>query len=144
MTPIQFVHEECANHEHGGSCLGVMINADLSLSGFGPRARCRVAACDRCPYFEECLAPMVTMVIEPHRAAAIQEAVAEYRRETMQGVEPVRLCPDCGAPRQPRKRYCPKCAHARQKATKRRSYHQARSAGMSTRQLSSKSEAKAQ
>lgn len=129
MKAMQFIREECANHQHDGSCLGAVINDDLSITRCIPKPRCLVADAKRCPYFEECVAPMVNMVTVPRRAAEIQEAVAEYRQITNQKSPRSRPCPDCGAPCQLRKRYCPKCAHARQKAAKRRSYHQAHESG---------------
>ena len=144
MTPIQFVHEECANHQHDGSCLGVMINVDLSLSGCGPLPRCRVADGERCQYCDECVAPMADMVTEPRQAAEIREAVTEYREITNQKRLASRPCPDCGEACQPRKRFCPSCVDKRRKAAKRRAFHRARGRGMSTRQLSPKSEAKPQ
>lgn len=133
MTALQLVREECANHQSDGSCAGAMINDDLSILCSIPQSRCLVAEGKRCPYFEECVAPMVNMVTVPRRLAEIQEAVAEYRRITKQKDTPARPCPDCGGSCQPRKRYCPNCAHAREKAAKRRFYHQARSTGMATR-----------
>lgn len=138
MTPFQLAADECANYQPGGACLGVMINDDLSLSGFGPAPRCLVADGRRCQYFEDCVAPMADMATDPRRAAQLQAAMAEYRRVTGQKAPSVRPCPDCAGPCLPRKRYCPACAHRRRKETKRRTFHRASALGMSARQLSQK------
>ena len=96
-------------------------------------------------YCDECVAPMVSMVTEPRRAAAIQEAVAEYRRVTKQDEAPPRKCPDCGGPCQPRKRFCPKCALKRRRAAYKKADRARRApAGMSCQQLSSENDEKAQ
>ena len=144
MTPLQFISEECANHQSDGSCMGAVINDDLSITRCDSKPRCLVAEGKRCSYFEECVAPMVNMVSDPRRAAEIQEAVAEYRQITNQKAPAIRPCPECGGPCQPRKRFCPACVDKRRKAAKRRAFHRARGRGMSTRQLSPKSEAKPQ
>jgi hypothetical protein len=120
MTPLQFVCEECANHQPDGSCLGVMIEEDLSIRRGTPRPRCLVAEAKRCPYFEECVAPMADMASDPRRAAALQEAVAEYRQITNQKSPKARPCPDCGRPMQKGRQYCPRCAGTRRKDTHRR------------------------
>ena len=52
-------------------------------------------------------------------AAAIQEALAEYRRVTCQEAPSTRPCPDCGGACLPRKRYCPICSRKRRKAATR-------------------------
>ena len=39
MTPLQFAVAECANHQPDGSCAGVMINRDLSMSRASPLPR---------------------------------------------------------------------------------------------------------
>jgi hypothetical protein len=116
---MQFVCEECANHQPDGSCLGAMIEEDLTIRRGTPRARCLVAEAKRCPYFEECVAPMADMASDPRRAAALQEAVAEYRQITNQKAPKARPCPDCGRPMQKGRQYCPRCAGARRKASNR-------------------------
>jgi hypothetical protein len=120
MTPMQLVRDECANHQPDGSCLGVVINEDLSITRAAPKPRCLVAEGKRCPYFEECVAPMADMASDPRRAAGLQEAVAEYRRMTNQKQLRARPCPECGGPLQKGKQYCPKCADRHRKATHRR------------------------
>ncbi len=119
MTPMQLIRDECANHQPDGSCLGVMIEEDLSIRRGTPRPRCLVAEARRCPYFEECVAPMADMAGDPRRAAALQEAVAEYRQITNQKAPKARPCPDCGRPMQKGRQYCPRCAGTRRKASNR-------------------------
>jgi hypothetical protein len=119
MTPLQFVCEECANHQPDGSCLRVTIGDDLSIGRAAPESRCLVADGQRCPYFEACLLPMADMAGDPRRAAALQEAVAEYRQITNQKAPKARPCPDCGRPMQKGRQYCPRCAGARRKASNR-------------------------
>ena len=115
MTPMQFVREECANHQSNGSCLGVQIAKDLTMTCAKPLPRCLVADGHRCGYFETCVLPMADIVSDPRRAMEFQEAVAQYRKVTKQGPQITRECPDCGGPLQPRKRLCPTCAQKRQK-----------------------------
>jgi len=119
MTPMQFIRDECANHQPDGSCLGVMIEEDLSIRRGTPRPRCLVADGKRCPYFEECVAPVADMASDPRRAAALQEAAAEYRQITNQKAPKARPCPDCGRPMQKGRQYCPRCADTRRKASNR-------------------------
>ena len=123
MTPLQFVTAECANHQHDGSCAGVMINPDLSMPRATPRPRCLIAEGKRCLYFEQCIAPMVGWTSDPRRKAGFLAAIAEYRRVTKQGEDLTRQCPDCGGAMRKGNRYCPKCADARRKATFRAAYH---------------------
>ena len=119
MTPLQFAREECANHQPDGSCLGVWINEDLSITRGDPKPRCLLAGGKRCRYFEECVAPMADMASDPRRAAEFQSSVAEYRQTTNQKAPKARPCPDCGAPMLKGKQYCPRCAEGRRKATYR-------------------------
>ena len=119
MTPTQFAKEECANHQPDGSCLGIMINADLSTTQARPLPKCLLAEGKRCPYFEQCVAPMADMASDPRRAAALQAAVAEYRQATNQKAPANRSCPDCGAALQKGKQRCPKCAAFRRRAANR-------------------------
>lgn len=115
MNPMQFVREECANHQPNGSCLGVQIAKDLTMTCAKPLPRCLVADGQRCGYFEACVLPLADMVTEPRRAIALREAVEQYREQTKQGPQITRECPDCGGPLQPRKKICPVCAQKRQK-----------------------------
>ena len=119
MTPLQFAVAECANHQPDGSCAGVMINRDLSMSRASPLLRCLLAEGKRCQYFEQCVAPMADWVTDPRRAASLQSAVAEYRRVTKQGEDLRRQCPACGQPMQKGKQRCPACADARRKEASR-------------------------
>lgn len=130
MTPLQFVTAECANHQPDGSCAGVMINPDLSMSRATPRPRCLIAEAKRCTYFEQCVAPMAGWVTDPRRAAALQAAVAEYRRMTNQKAAAARLCSGCGAPMQKGKQFCPACAARRRKASNRAAQDRRRQSGI--------------
>ena len=134
MTPLQFAVAECANHQPDGSCAGVMINRDLSMSRASPKPRCLLVEGKRCDYFEQCVAPMAGWVTDPRRAASLQAAVTEYREMTNQKAPPARPCPGCGAAIPKGKRYCPACAAARRKATYRASQVRSRrgTVGMST------------
>jgi hypothetical protein len=111
---MQFVREECANHQPNGSCLGVQIAKDLTMTCAKPLPRCLVATGQRCGYFEACVLPLADIVTEPRRAKELRLAATEYRRVTEQTLENIRPCPDCGEPLQPRKKLCPVCAQKRQ------------------------------
>jgi len=117
MTPLQFAREECANYQSDGSCLGVVIEDDLSVRRCDSKPKCLLAAPKRCGYFEECVAPMADMAGDPRRAVALQVAVAEYRQATNQKPLAARPCPECGLPLQRGKQLCPACAARRRKDT---------------------------
>lgn len=120
MTPLQFIRDECANHQPDNSCLGAVIDPDLSIRRLRPLPRCLVAEGKRCPYFEECVAPMADMVTDPRRSAALQDAVAEYRQVTNQKAPRARPCPDCGGPLQKGRQLCPTCSIERRRDTYRK------------------------
>lgn len=126
MTPLQFAREECANHQPNGSCLGVQIAKDLSMTCAKPLPRCLVADGQRCGYFEACVLPMTDIVSDPRRAKDFQAAAVEYRQITNQKAAKIRPCPDCGGSLQPRKQLCPACAQNRQKAATREAMRKAR------------------
>ena len=130
MKPHGFVRAECANYESNGSCLGAHIGDKGQITHSSPKPRCVVSAGARCPYFEQCVVPMQNMVTDPRRAAEIQAAVREYRKQTGQGEEIPRGCPDCGGAVMWRKRYCPACADKRRKATYREHKHGTRQNGV--------------
>ncbi len=121
MTPLQFAHEECANYQPDGSCLGAVIEDDLTMRRCRPLSRCALVDEKRCAYFEECVAPMADMVSDPRRAVRLQEAGRNYRAMTHQKSKTVRACPECGQPMAPRKRFCPVCSRKRRKNTVRQS-----------------------
>lgn len=79
MTPLALSRQECANHNHDGSCLGVKFSATGEIISCTPKARCFLSGDSRCLYFEECVAPMAGMVTEPRRAKEVEEAVFSYR-----------------------------------------------------------------
>jgi hypothetical protein len=117
---MQFIREECANHQPDGSCAGVAINRDRTIPYAAPKPRCLITEGRRCAYFERCVVPMCDWTTEPRRKAAIQEAVAAYRRLTKQGEDVSRQCPDCDGPMARGNRYCPECAGKRRKLTYRK------------------------
>ena len=118
MTSIGLAKAECANYDTG-ACSGVHLGDRGEITHCSPKPRCILGGDARCGYFEECVAPMAGMVTDPRRAAEIQSAVREYRKQTRQGEQITRECPDCGGPVLWRKRYCPACAGKRRKATYR-------------------------
>ncbi len=126
MTPLQSTRAECANHQTNGSCLGVQIAKDLTLTCAKPLPHCLVADGQRCGYFEACVLPMADIVTEPRRAKELRQAATEYRRVSELALENMRPCPDCGAPLQPRKKLCPVCAQQRHKTATRAAMRKAR------------------
>lgn len=119
MTPLQFVIAECSNHQSDGSCLGMMINTDLSITRGHALPRCLVADGQRCPYFEECVAPMADMVTDPRRSRVIKEAVMLYQMQHKDAVTTGRRCPSCGLPIQKGKQFCVECSAKKRKASNR-------------------------
>lgn len=126
MTPLQLAQSECANYLSEGGCLGAHIAENGRISHCTPKPRCVLRADERCAYFEACLAPMADMVKEPHRAKAIQEAVASYRAHHVVANASARRCPDCGGVLPKFRQLCSTCAHKRRKATYRQSQYRRR------------------
>lgn len=118
MTPLQLAAQECANHDRG-TCHGVHIGDRGEITYCSPKPRCILGGDARCGYFEECVAPMASMVTDTRRAVEIQAALQEYRKQTRQREPIARKCPDCGGAVLWRKRFCPVCAGKRRKATYR-------------------------
>ncbi len=123
MTPLQFAREECANYQPDGSCMGAVIEDDLTMRRGRPLPKCALGDGNRCVYFEETVAPMAGMVADSRRAVQMQEAVRAYHAMTHQNAKPARACPDCGQPMPPRKRFCPVCSRKRRQATHRNAWH---------------------
>jgi hypothetical protein len=113
------IRDECSNHQPDGSCLGMMINDDLSITRGHALPRCLIADNKRCPFFEECVAPMVRNVTDPRRNRALKEAVMIYQMQHKNAVTTGRRCPECGLPIEARQRLCRECADKRRKATYR-------------------------
>lgn len=120
MTPLQLVRAECANYEHNGGCLGAMLGDDGRVIYCTARPRCLLAEQQRCAYFEANIAPMQHIATEPQRAAEVQVAVREYRKQTQQEEEVPPVGFNCGRPGVRRKEYCPACYGRRWEATARR------------------------
>jgi len=129
MTPLQFVKAECANHQTNGSCLGATFDEQLRITRCSPKPRCLIADGKRCPYFEECVMPMVEIVTDAKRVAELHAAVMEYRYMT-QTVEKTKPCRLCHQPRQPGKSFCPTCAERQRKASNREAQRRRRTTGV--------------
>ena len=82
MTALQLARTECANHESGGTCLGVDIRSDGSqvmMSHAGQR--CLVATGERCRYYEDTVLPLVEMTRDTKRLAELTEAESDYEEK---------------------------------------------------------------
>lgn len=136
MTPLQAAKEHCANYQANGSCLGIYYNDDLSIdkSRYRPCAKCLLAECKRCDYFEEIIIPM-RMSRETAEAKARADkkdtAVKAYLNVHNLGSNKrsaKRMCLDCRkAPIEGRARFCHKCAEKRKRKSFRLSKRQSRS-----------------
>jgi hypothetical protein len=135
MTALQVAKQECANCDSAGNCSGIGIRDDGSLYLFRREGeKCWLApgpdgAIARCPYFEECVAPLakararnaatqeqkraVASLVEglqAYEAAVLPVATAKYAK--------CKGCPrDVIAP----KRFCPGCAQRRKLQSNNRS-----------------------
>ncbi len=127
MTPLQAAKAHCANYQPDGTCLGVDIKDDGSLTRFQPAGRkCLLAtAGQRCPYFEQCVMPMeIREWKSPLEQKDFAQAVYTYRiaADVSRQEKGKRICPTCNCrPLEPRKKYCYVCAEAsRREATRER------------------------
>ena len=127
MSPARFAHDECANHQPDGECLGVGVDSLVDrgqAKTCTPRARCRVAEGKRCEYFERLVLPLADKpspaddrLLQQRRASAREEYLG---RHIIRGHDGGR-CPECGNPRPRRHRFCETCsARSRREATRRR------------------------
>ena len=96
MTPLQVAKAECANCDSAGNCAGVGIRDDGSLYRFRREGeKCWLApgpdgAIARCPYFEECVAPLAkkraqaaSTQEQQHAAASLADGVRAYEGAVM-------------------------------------------------------------
>ncbi len=122
MTALQIAYAECANwRKDGKGCLGAMIDDDLQIRRCYPRARCVLSEPGkRCPYFEECVAPMAPSIENPKVRAEFEAAVRDYRLAPKLPCALERPCPVCGQAMEPGRRFCESCAAARRKESIRR------------------------
>lgn len=124
MTALQIAYAECANwRKDGKGCLGAVIDDDLQIRRCKARERCVLSEPGkRCPYFEECVAPMAPSIENPARRAAFEAAVRAYRLAAELPCADERPCPMCGRAMEPRQRFCEVCAAARRKASNRAAF----------------------
>ena len=143
MTPLQVAKQECANYEGAGTCVGVGIRDDGSLYRFRREGgKCWLApgpdgAIARCPYFEECIAPLA-------KARARNAATEEQKRAAARLVEGVQAyeaavlpvptakyakCKGCQRDVIAPKRLCEQCAKKRTLQSKRQYWSKTRKNG---------------
>jgi hypothetical protein len=122
MTALQIAYAHCANwRKDGKGCLGAIIDDDLQIRRCYPRARCVLSEPGkRCPYFEECVAPMAGSIANPRVRLEFEAAVREYRKAAEMPCADERPCPMCGQAMEPGCRFCATCAAARRKESTRR------------------------
>jgi hypothetical protein len=124
MTALQIAYSHCANwRKDGKGCLGAMIDDDLQTRRCYPRARCVLSEPGkRCPYFEECVAPMAPSIDNPKVRSDFEAAIRDYRLAAEMPCADERPCPMCGRAMEPRQRFCEVCAAGRRKASNRAAF----------------------
>jgi hypothetical protein len=144
MTPLQVAKEECANCDTAGNCAGIAIADDLSCYIFRAPGKCWLAPDDqgkikRCPYFEQCVAPLAknraqvaSSQEQQRKAASLTKGVQAYERAVL----PVPVlkhakCKTCQRQVHPPKRLCGQCAKSSTLKSKRRSWAKTRKNGAS-------------
>jgi hypothetical protein len=127
MHPLQIARAHCSNFQHDGSCLGAWIDDDLQIRHCGHKAECLLKKRGaRCPYFEECVAPIGAQLEAHERGYStlyiqqVREALDQYHRAAEKQQEKHGGCKDCGRLRAPRGQYCVICAARRNKENQRR------------------------
>jgi hypothetical protein len=126
MTPLQAAKAHCANYQPDGSCLGMYYNDDLSVdwSRYEPRARCLIADCLNCPYFEETVLPQAPASVSAAYVRTLPEGTVTSIKNN-QHIK--RRCPSCRKRfLEPHKQYCRICAKERKRASYRNSKRQSR------------------
>lgn len=123
MSPLQFAKEQCSNYESDGACSGVGIRDTGELYSFGRKPKCVLGfAGMRCPYFEECVAPMGFE--DPRKREHRNEAVRLYRLTANApkfAHQTGRMCPICKTRElEPRKQFCYVCSENRRKEAYRK------------------------
>jgi hypothetical protein len=141
VTPLQLAKAECANCDSVGNCAGIGIRDDGSLYRFRREGeKCCLApgpdgAIARCPYFEECVAPLAKARArnaatqeQKHAAASLAQGVRVYEKAVMP-VPTVKYakCKRCPRTVHPPKRLCERCARASILNSKRQHITQKRS-----------------
>jgi len=115
MTPLQFAKEQCANFDEG-ACKGIGIRDNGSLFSFGRKPKCVLGQSGvRCPYFEECVAPMGCE--DPRQREERNEALRVYRLGSNAPKfkhQTGRICRVCKTRElEPRRQLCYICAEQR-------------------------------
>jgi hypothetical protein len=145
MTALQVARAECANCDSAGNCAGVGIRDDVSLYRFRREGeKCWLApgpdgAIARCPYFEECVAPLAKARArnaatqeQKHATARLAEGVRAYEAAVVP-VPTVKYakCKGSGCQRDviAPKRLCEQCAKKRTLRSKRQYWSKTRKNG---------------
>lgn len=123
MTPLQLARQECANWTPTGGCLGAKC---LGSRTPGPLARCLLNEKKPCPYFEDCVLPLLKSHPEYADAAPDYEAwlqanarAKNQKTPSLTALKPHRKCRTCGKPVATKKLYCDACKQDRAKARTR-------------------------
>ena len=121
MTVLQIARDHCANWgTDGKGCLGAIIEDDGAIRRCIPKPKCVLSTPgQRCPYFEECVAPMARSIQNPRVREEFSEAIRQYRLAAKLPCAQERPCPSCGRAVGPRKRFCFACAAERRRTCTR-------------------------
>ena len=142
MTALQVAKQECANCDSAGNCSGIGIRDGGSLYVFRREGeKCWLApgpdgAIARCPYFEECVAPLAKARArnaatqdQKHAAARLAEGVRAYEAAAMPvSAAKYAKCKGSGCQRDvvAPKRLCEQCAKKRTLQSKRQYWSKTR------------------
>ena len=142
MTPLQVAKEECANCDSVGNCAGIAIRNDLSFYRFRSEGKCWLApdaegTIGRCPYFEECVAPLTQSRMQAavtqeqkHAAAKLAEGAHAYEMAVMPvPTAKYAKCKGCQRDVIAPKRLCEQCAKNRTLKSKRQYWSKTRKNG---------------
>ena len=103
MKPEQLAKLECANWMNG-SCCGDDAHHD----------QCKLTLDEPCAYFDDCVLPYGLYITDERRRKLFYDVAQQYRELSSGGGKP---CPDCGAVKEPRRRYCVDCRIKRRNLT---------------------------
>lgn len=131
MNLTTFIAEECANHRHNGSCLG-MPALIMRGSKIFPADKCRVAEGKRCQYFEACVMPLAVKMGAPHLVDEYQNKTnSMILGSTARAHVKIRTC-GCGTPLAARQRTCDRCQAKKRRESARRGMASLRQSGVSS------------
>ena len=121
MTVLQIAGDHCANwRTDGKGCLGAIIEDDGAIRRCIPKPKCVLSTPgQRCPYFEECVAPMARSIQNPNYRQQFEEALRAYRLAAKLPSPEKRVCPLCRRVLQLRRRFCYVCAATRRRESAR-------------------------